>query len=87
MHVVDIAINEVGSGAIEFPAADHRGAGCLPAAAVRHGRLQNAIDIEQQLPGRDVVDADQVVPDAGRRSARRIGAEWPAPKCCRRLAG
>jgi len=34
----------------------------LPAAAVGDGGLEDAIDVEQELARRDVVDADQVVP-------------------------
>ncbi len=63
MHIVDVAVHEVGACAVELSAADDRRAGCLPAAAVGDGGLEDAIDVEQELAGRDIVDADQVVPD------------------------
>ena len=64
-HLVDQSAGKVGAQAVELAAADDGGAGGLPAAAVGDAGLKDAVDIEQQFAIDHVIDADEVVPDAG----------------------
>ena len=83
-HLVDLAVDIIGASAGKFAGTDDGCSGSLPAAAVGDGRLENAVDIEQEFAIRDVVYADQVVPDASRGGARRVGVDRRLRRCCRR---